>query len=74
MPIGVDLGFPGGTSGTEPACQCRRHKRCGFHPWVVRIPWRKAWQPTPVFLPAEFPWIEEPGEIQFIRLQRVGHN
>ena len=45
---------PGGTSGKEPASQCRRHKRCGFDPWVGKIPWRRAWQPTPVFLPAEF--------------------
>ena len=37
------------TSGEEPACQCRRHKRCGFHPWVEKIPWRRKWQPTPVF-------------------------
>ena len=33
-------GFLGGTSGKEPSCQFRRHKRCGFHPWVRRIPWR----------------------------------
>ena len=45
--------FPGGASGKEPACQCRRHKRCRFDPWVGKIPWRKAWQPTPVFLPGE---------------------
>ena len=30
--------LPGGTSGKEPACQCRGHKRCGFDPWVGRIP------------------------------------
>ena len=30
-------GFPGGTSGKEPACQRRRHKRCGFNPWVRKI-------------------------------------
>ena len=46
-------GFPGGTSGKESACQCRRHKRSGFDPWVGKIPWRRAWQPTPVFLPGE---------------------
>ena len=28
-------------------------KRCGFDPWVGKIPWRRAWQPTPVFLPRE---------------------
>ena len=32
---------------------CLRHRRPGFHPWVGKIPWRRAWQPTPVFLPAE---------------------
>ena len=47
------VGFTGGTSGKEPACQCRRLKRCGFDPWVGKIPWRRGWQPTPVFLPGE---------------------
>ena len=31
-------GFLGGTNGKEPACQCRRHKKCGFDPWVGRSP------------------------------------
>ena len=47
------LGFPGGASGKEPACQSRRCKRHKFYPWVRKIPWRRAWQPTPVFLPGE---------------------
>ena len=47
------MGLSGGTIGKEPACQCRIHKRHGFGPWAVQIPWRKAWQPTPVFLPGE---------------------
>ena len=34
--------------------QCRRCRRCGFDPWVGKIPWRREWQPTPVFLPGEF--------------------
>ena len=42
------------SSGKEPACQCRRHKRCRLNPWVGKIPWRRAWQPTPVFSPGEF--------------------
>ena len=46
-------GFPGGTRGKEPACQCRRCKRRRFNTWVERIPWRGAQQPTPVFLPGE---------------------
>ena len=37
----------------ESACQCRRCKRCGFDPWVGKIPWRRTWQPTPVVLPGE---------------------
>ena len=37
-------------SDKEPACQCRR---VGFHPWVRKIPWRRQWKPTPVFLPGE---------------------
>ena len=41
----------GGASGKEPACQCQRHKRCEFDPWVRKIPWRRAWQPTTAFLP-----------------------
>ena len=43
------LGFPGGTSGKESACQCRRRKRRGFDLWVRR----RKWHPTPVFLPEE---------------------
>ena len=49
----LNMGFPGGASGKEPACQCRRPKRGRFDPWVGKIPWRRAWQPTPVFLPGE---------------------
>ena len=49
--------FLGGTSGKKkkkkPACQSRRHKRCGFNPWVRKILWRKKWQPTPVLLPGK---------------------
>ena len=37
----------------EPICQCRRCKRCRFDPWAWKIPWRRAWQPTPVFLSGE---------------------
>ena len=42
-----------GASGKELASQCRRHKRWRFNPWVGKIPWRRAWQPTPVFWPGE---------------------
>ena len=42
-------GFPGGASGKEPACPCRRHKRRGFNSWAGKIPWRRAWR---------IPWTE----------------
>ena len=45
--------FSGGTSGTEPACQCRNHKKCRFDPSVRKIPWRRVQKPTPIFLPGE---------------------
>ena len=32
-------------------CLFRRHRRLGFYPWVKESPWRRKWQPTPVFLP-----------------------
>ena len=47
--------FPGGASGKESAYQCRRCKRCRLHILVRRLPWRRRWQPTPVFLPGESP-------------------
>ena len=67
-------GFPSGVSGKEPACQCRKCKRHGFSPWVRKILWKRTWQPTPVFLPGEIPWIEEPGGLQSKGFQRVRHN
>ena len=55
------LVFPDGASGKESACQCRRHKRHRFDPWVRKttlkaVPFRvvhgtSAWKPTPVLLP-----------------------
>ena len=45
--------FSGGASGKEPGCQWRPGKRLGFEPWVGKIRWRRARQPTPVFLPGE---------------------
>ena len=61
MPSGkpkVGKGLPWWLSGKEPAWQCRR---CRFNHWVGKIPWRRKWQPTPVFFAWEIPWAEEPG-------------
>ena len=47
------LGLPRWLIGKESPCQCRRCKRRKFDPCVRKIPWRRAWQTTPVFLPGE---------------------
>ena len=44
------MGLPKWLSGKESACQFRR---CRFNPWVGKIPWRRKWQSTPVFLPGK---------------------
>ena len=43
-------GLPRWLSEKESLCQCRRRR---FSPWVGKIPWRREWQPTPVFLPGK---------------------
>ena len=64
-------GFPGGSDGRETACNAGDHR---FDSWVGKIPWRRAGQPTQVFLPGESPWTEEPGALQPMGSQRVGDN
>ena len=44
------LSHKGSPSGKGTTCQCRRLKRCGLDPWVGKIPWRRKWQLTLVFL------------------------
>ena len=41
-------GLPSWSGGKKSACKCRK---CEFYSWVRKIPWRRKWQPTPVFLP-----------------------
>ena len=64
-----ELGFPGGTRGKEPTCQCRRCKIRGLEPWVQKILCTRVWQPTPVFLPGE-----SCGQRCLEGSQRVGHD
>ena len=73
------LGLPRWLSGKESACQGKRYRRCGFDPWVGKIPWRRKWQPTPAFLPgisknSRLLLTKEPGGLQFMGSQRVGHD
>ena len=64
------MGFPVAQTIKNPPAR----ERLGSEPWVGKIPWGRAWQPTPVFLPGESPWTEEPGGLQFFESQRVGHD
>ena len=52
----------------KTAFQCKRHE---FDPWVGEIPWRRKWQPSPVFLPGKIPQTEEPGELQSMESQEL---
>ena len=50
-------------------------QRCGFNPWIRKIPWRRKWQPTPVFFPGKSHGQRSlVGYIQSMGLQRVGHD
>ena len=61
----IIIGLPWSFSGKKSTCQCRRH---GFKPWVRKIPWRRKWQPTPVFLARE-----SHGKISLVGYSPWGH-
>ena len=69
LPTTVFLGFPGSSDGKQSSYNAGD---LGSIPG--RVLWRRAWQPTPVFLPGESPWTEEPGGLQSMGSQRVRHN
>ena len=53
----IELGFPGGSVGKEFTCSvgdCLQYRRARFNPWMGKFPWRKKWQPPPVFLSGKF--------------------
>ena len=68
------LGFPCDTRGKESACQCRRHRRCGFDPWVRKIPLEEELETRSSVLAWRIPWTEEPGGLQLVGLQRALHD
>ena len=80
------LDFPGSSTVKNPPAMQETCRRCRFDPWIGKIPWRRKWQPTPVFLPEKFhglqpdkllweiPWTEEPGGLQCMGLQRAEHD
>ena len=65
---GEILGFPSGSDGKESTCQCR------FNPWVGKMPWRRVWQPTPIFLLGKSHGQNSLAGLQSMGLQRVKHD
>ena len=63
-------GFPWWLSHRELACQCRRHRRHGFDPWVRKIPLEEKVVTYSSILAGKTPWAEEPGRLQSIGSQR----
>ena len=55
------VGFPDGANGKEPTCQCRRHKRCSFHPWTGKIPLERGMAIHSNILAWRTPWTWEHG-------------
>ena len=62
-------GFTGRSDGTESACQCRRHR---FYPWVGKIPRGEVATHSSI-IAWRIPWTEEPGGLQSMGWQRIGH-
>ena len=69
--IGYPLQYSWASLVTQTVKNLPAVRETGFDPWVRKIPWRRAWQTTPVFLPGESPWTEKPGGLQSIGSQRV---
>ena len=69
-------GFPGGTSGEEPTCQCRRHETWDSIPGSLswEDPLEKGMTSHSNILAWKIPWTEEPFRLQSIGSQRVGHD
>ena len=63
--------LPRGLSGKEPTFPSRR---CEFDTWVGKIPWRRKWQPTPVFLPGKSHGQRSLAGYRPQGCKRVGHN
>ena len=67
----LSSGFPGGATDQESACQCRRHKRRGFDPWVWKIPWSRKWHRFSTLV-GSILWTGEPGGLQSTEFQKSG--
>ena len=58
----------------RPAANAGDLRDIGFDLWVGKMPCRRTWQSTLAFLPGESPWTEQPGRLQSVGSQRVGHD
>ena len=75
---GEGIGYPLQCSWASQVAQMVKNppamRETWVQSWIGKISWRRAWQPTPVFLPGESPWTEEPGGLRSLWPQRVGHD
>ena len=65
---------PGASRVTQCYRICLPCRRCGFNPWVRKIPWRRKWQPTQIFLPGKSQGQRSLVELQFIGSQRIWYD
>ena len=68
------LGISRWLSDNESICQCRRRGRCGFDPWVRKIPLEEGMETHSSILARKILWTEELGGLQSMGLQRVEHS
>ena len=68
------MGLPGSTVVKNPPASAGDAGDTGLIPESRRFPWRRVWLSTPVFLPGESPWTEEPVRLQPRESQRAGHD
>ena len=75
---GEGIGYPLQYSWASLKAQMVKNPHAMWETWVRsligKIPWRRAWQPTSVFLSGESQWTEKPGELQSVGSQRVRHD
>ena len=71
---GEGIGYPLQYSWAFLVAQLVKNLPAMWETWVGKFPWRRLWQPIPVFLPGESSRAEEPGGLQSMALQRVGHD
>ena len=69
MGLAAQMGFPGGSVVKNPPAK----QEIRAQALVQEDPWKREWQPTPIFLPGDFPRTEEPGGLQPMGSQRAGH-